>query len=241
VHQEVVVGELEPDGSVDRHVHAFEQGLYVLDGSPTLDVAGSTEELGADDYVFADRGVGHALRNQSRTVARWLEVSAPQPGAELDDTVFGDGPDSPADADPPYRRHHFELKELPEPSATIGLAGFGGGNVGGAIAKILLGPESGASQFNLMVVQYGPEGFITPHDHAFEEGFLFVDGEIEAELDGQTHKLSAGDFLWSGVGSMHSLRNTSGRPVRWLETQVPQPPSRYQARFAGDWQRFLHG
>jgi hypothetical protein len=38
---------------------------------------------------------------------------------------------------------------------------------------------------------------------------------------------------------MHALRNTSGRPVRWLETQVPQPPSRYQARFAADWQRFL--
>jgi hypothetical protein len=25
--------------------------------------------------------------------------------------------------------------------------------------------------------------------------------------------------------------------VRWLETQVPQPPSRYQARFRNEWER----
>src|SRR5262249_35369370 len=30
VHQEVVVGELAPGGRVDRHLHAFEEALYVL-------------------------------------------------------------------------------------------------------------------------------------------------------------------------------------------------------------------
>jgi hypothetical protein len=40
---------------------------------------------------------------------------------------------------------------------------------------------------------------------------------------------------------MHALRNVSDAPVRWLETQVPQPPSRYQARFVADWRRFLGG
>ena len=33
--------------------------------------------------------------------------------------------------------------------------------------------------------------------------------------------------------------NRSDGPVRWLETQVPQPPSRYQARFTAEWARFL--
>lgn len=239
VHQEVVIAELEPRGHVERHLHAFEEAIYVLDGQLVLEVAGAREELAADDYVFVDRGVAHALRNESADDARWLEVSAPIPGGALDDTVFVEH-DAPAvDADAPYRKAHFDLSALPAPSATIGLAGFGAANVGGAALEILLGPDTGASQFNLMLVQYAPGGFITEHDHAFEEGFYFLDGEIEAVLEGETHELGAGDFCWSGVGSMHALRNVADAPVRWLETQVPQPPSRYQARFVADWRRFL--
>jgi hypothetical protein len=40
---------------------------------------------------------------------------------------------------------------------------------------------------------------------------------------------------------MHALTNRSGESVRWLETQAPQPPPRYQARFVADWERFLAG
>lgn len=238
-HQEVVIAELEPRGRVEQHLHAFEEAIYVLDGRLVFEAAGAREELVADDYVFVDRAVAHALRNESTGDAQWLEVSAPIPGGALDDTVFVEG-DAPAvDADPPYRKAHFDLAELPAPSAAIGLAGFGAANVGGAALKILLGPDTGASQFNLMLVQYAPGGFITEHDHAFEEGFYFIDGEIEAVLEGETHELRGGDYCWSSAGSMHGLRNVSDAPVRWLETQVPQPPSRYQARFVADWRRFL--
>ena len=38
---------------------------------------------------------------------------------------------------------------------------------------------------------------------------------------------------------MHAFANKAEHPVRWLETQVPQPPSRYQARFVADWDRFI--
>ena len=181
VHQEAVIGELDPKGQVDRHLHAFEEAIYVLEGTLTLEVGEAREELGVDDYVFIDRAVTHALRNETRDVARWFEVSAPQPGGALDDTVFIEG-DAPAvEADPPYRRAHFVAPELPKPNADIGLAGFTAGNVGGAVATVILGPDTGSSQFNLMVVQYAPGGFITEHDHAFEEGFYFLEGEIEAD------------------------------------------------------------
>jgi quercetin dioxygenase-like cupin family protein len=241
VHQEVVVADLEPGGAVDRHLHAFEEVIYVLAGELVLEVAGETEHLSADDYVFVDRGVAHELRNESGGAVSWFEVSAPVPGADLEDTVFVDGaePDPDPDLEIPYWRAHFDADELPAPTATIGLAGFGAGNVGGAVARIIVGPDSGASQLNLMIVQYAPGGFIKRHDHAFEEGFFFLAGEIEAELDGETDTLQAGDYCWSAVGSMHALSNTTDAPVRWLETQVPQPPSRYQARFVGDWEAFL--
>jgi len=239
VHQEVVVAELGPGGSVDLHLHAFEEAFYVLEGRLELTAAGSIEQLAADDYVFVERGVAHAFRNESTEPARWFEVSGPQPGAALEDTVFLEGDAPPVEADPPYRKGHFDPADLPAPTSAIGLAGFTAANVGGAALKILVGPDSGASQLNLMVVQYAPGGFITEHDHAFEEGFFFLTGEIEAVLDGGTHVLEAGDYCWSAAGSMHALVNRTDRPVRWLETQVPQPPSRFQARFVADWERFL--
>ena len=237
VHQEVVIAELEPGGSVERHLHAFEEAFYVLEGALVFEAAGATGQLAADDYVFVDRGVSHALRNDSDAPARWLEACAPQPGAALADTVFGDHA-LPAGLDVPYWRDHFDAAALPQPSGAI-LAGFDAANVGGAALRILVGPDTGATQLNLMVVQYVPGGFINPHDHAFEEGFFFLEGEIEADLDGEKQTLRAGDYCWSSVGDMHALKNHSDGIVRWLETQVPQPPSRYQARFTAEWERFL--
>ena len=240
VHQELVVAELEPGGSVDSHLHAFEEAFYVLEGAIVFEGAGAAEQLVADDYVFVDRGVVHALRNESAATTRWVEVSAPIPGGALEDTVFTGSHALPEGVEAPYRKGHLDVADLPEPSGGIGLAGFGEGNVGGAVARILVGPDTGASQLNLMVVQYWPGGFIAPHDHAFEEGFVFVEGEIEAQLAGETRTLRAGDFCWSGAGDMHALTNRSSGVVRWIETQVPQPPSRYPARFFGDWERFLN-
>jgi quercetin dioxygenase-like cupin family protein len=239
-HQEAAVGQLDPGGKVDRHLHAYEQAVYVLEGTLTLEVAGTREELGPDDYVFVDRGVVHELRNESSDDVQWFEVSAPRPSPALDDTIFVEG-DAPAvDADPPYLRAHFDVTTLPEPSGQI-LAGFSAANVGGAALEIILSAQKGTSQFNLMVVQYWPGGFINEHDHAFEEGFFFVEGEVEVELEGETHELRAGDYMWSSVGSMHAMRNSGDGPARWIETQVPQPPSRYQARFVADWRRFVDG
>lgn len=240
VHQEVSVVELDPGGRIDRHLHAFEQGLYLLEGSLVVEVAGRQEELAAEDHLFVGRGVAHALRNDGGSGARWLEVSAPQPGAAIQDTVFVDGDAPETDADPPYVKGHTGAADLPEPQTTgIALAGFGAANVSGAALEILMGPDSGASQFVLMLLQYAPGGYITEHDHGFEEAFFFLEGEIDVELDGEPHRLRAGDYMWSGAGSMHAMHNRSDRPVRWLETQAPQPPPRYQARFVADWQRFL--
>jgi quercetin dioxygenase-like cupin family protein len=237
IHQAMSVSELAPGGRLDVHLHAFEEGLYVLEGGLRLTVAEAVEELAADDFCFVGVGVPHSLENASSQPARWFEVSAPQPGASLEDTVFVAGEAKGEAQEVAYRRDRFELGALPEPSSAIGLAGFGAANVGGASLRILMEQSFGSSQFNLMVVRYAEGGFIREHDHAFEEGFFFVGGEVEAVLDGQTYVLGAGDYCWSGVGSMHALSNRGTEPAHWLETQVPQPPSRHQARFRGEWER----
>ena len=135
----------------------------------------------------------------------------------------------------PYRRGHFDVGDLPEPSGNI-LAGAGA-NVGGASVLLLVNQDFGASQFVLMALQYVPGGGIKEHDHAFEEGFFIIEGQLEGDLDGELHTFGPGDYFWSGVGSTHELTNRSDAPVRWLETQAPQPPSRHQFRYLGDWER----
>jgi quercetin dioxygenase-like cupin family protein len=241
VHQAMTVAELAPGGRVDLHLHAFEEGLYVLEGQLVLEVAGTRETLEADDYVFVERAVAHSLENPGSEAARWLEVGAPQPGADLDDTVFPKGRPPEVETELAYRRERFDDGQLPPPSSALGLAGFGAANVGGASLKMLIERDFGASQFNLMMVEYVEGGLIKEHDHAFEEGFFFLTGEIEAVLDGRTYTLGAGDYCWSGVGSMHSFANRAEKPVRWLETQVPQPPTRHQARFRGEWEGLVRG
>jgi quercetin dioxygenase-like cupin family protein len=237
LHQEITIVDLAPHGRIALHAHAFEEALYLLEGSVTIEVAGRTEELSAHDYCFVEVGVPHALA-AGPAGARCYELHAPQPGAHgMEDTIFLDGSGQVEIPEQPFRRGRFDESELPPPSSAIGLAGFGEANVGAAALRMLVDRELGASQFNLFVVQYGPGGYIKEHDHPFEESFLFVSGEIEAVLDGRTYELGAGDYCWSGVGSMHSFTNRGTEPVRWIETQVPQPPTRHQARFKGDWER----
>lgn len=233
VHHSLVHFDLAAGGRVDRHMHAFEQAIYVLSGSMAVEIGGAREELAADDYLWIEFGVPHAIANAANEPAAWLEASAPNPGSGLEDTAFADGPG--AETEVPYRRGHFEAADLPEPSSAI-LAGAGA-NVGGASVKLLVNPEFGASQLILMALQYVPGGGIKEHDHAFEEGFFFLEGQIEVELDGEPHVFGPGDYFWSGVESMHALANRSDAPVRWLETQAPLPPSRHQFRYRGDWDR----
>jgi quercetin dioxygenase-like cupin family protein len=139
VHQEVAISTLGPGGRVDRHVHAFEEGLYVLEGALEVSVGGRTEPLAADDFCWAAVGVAHELRNSSGSPARWLEVSAPQPGAGgIDDTVVVDDAFAGEDG---FRRGHFDESDLPEPSGNI-LEGFAAANVAGASLKMLIDPDS---------------------------------------------------------------------------------------------------
>jgi quercetin dioxygenase-like cupin family protein len=233
VHHSLVHFQLEAGGRIDRHMHAFEEALYVLSGSIEVDVAGTPEHLGPDDYLWLEVGVPHAVTNTSADPATWLEASAPNPRARIEDTVFTDGPG--ASPELPYRRGHFDVADLPEPSGAI-LAGAGT-NVGGASVRLLVNQDFGASQLVLMALQYVPGGAIKEHDHAFEEGFFIVEGQLEGDLDGERHTFGPGDYFWSGVGSAHELENRSDAPVRWLETQAPQPPSRHQFRYRGDWER----
>jgi len=108
----------------------------------------------------------------------------------------------------------------------------------GISVKMLVDRVFGAELLTMFTVDYEPGGSAQVHDHPFEETYFFLDGEIEAELDGTMHTIRAGDVVFSSVGATHGFFNTGSGRVRWIETQAPQPPGRHSYRWLDHWRRF---
>jgi quercetin dioxygenase-like cupin family protein len=248
VHTGFGICELEPGGSVAAHVHSFEESLHVLEGELLLTWAGGTVRLRQGDYGLLPVGVPHALRGAGAAVARWADMLAPQPRARLGgDTYFvpplAEGPAVAVDVRDPRTRAfgHIEpanmevgqqTQERLAVSASMRTALL---VYSGITVKMMVDTELGAELQTMFMVQYEPAGIAGTHDHPLEETYLILEGEVDASFDGDRYRLGAGDVAWAGVGCVHGFSNPAGRPVRWLETQAPQPPARHSYRFTRDW------
>ena len=106
----------------------------------------------------------------------------------------------------------------------------------GITVKMMVDPDLGAQLSTMFMVQYEPDGVAGTHDHPFEETYFVVEGAAEATFDGD-RRTTWGRVTSPGPASaaVHGFRNVGDGPVRWLETQAPQPPSRYSYRFTRDW------
>ena len=90
----------------------------------------------------------------------------------------------------------------------------------------------------MFTVDYEIGGAAQSHDHPFEEAYVILAGEVEAEFDGETRRLRPGDVAFAAVGVSHGFYNDGPERVRWLETQAPQPPARHAYRWDQVWARF---
>ncbi len=261
VHTELAVGALGPGGWLQRHFHSFEEALYVLAGELLVEIDGHAHRLVAGDYTLMPVGTWHTLGNAGVDQARWLSVNSPlrlAPDAGRRDTFFAPEPfdlggldavaERPAFGDPRLRWvGHYdgtppqaEALALADPARGRRVAGRDTALVvySGISVKMLVDRVFGAELLTMFTVDYEPGGAAQVHDHPFEEAYFFLDGEIEAELDGQTQIIRAGDVVFSGVGSTHGFFNQGQGRVRWIETQAPQPPERHSYRWVDDWRRF---
>ena len=59
----------------------------------------------------------------------------------------------------------------------------------------------------MFTVDYEVGGAAQAHDHPFEETYFFLAGEVEAEFDGETRRLRAGDVAFAAVGVSHAFYN----------------------------------
>jgi quercetin dioxygenase-like cupin family protein len=251
VHTGLSMNELAAGGSVDPHVHAFEEGFYILSGEAVVTIEGASHRLGPGDYAALKVGTLHAWRAAGSAPVRWLQMAAPQPkppGAERDTffpkdrwAVWGPPSGGPsADAprlDPANPQGqllgHFDASQIPPMAERTGaIAGLEG-----VFLKWLIDEHAGAVHHRFLYIEYQPGVSIALHDHTFEEAYFILSGEVQGTLDGKTYMARAGDVLWTGVGCVHTFVNVSREPVRWLETFAPQPPKENVFRFMAEWQK----
>ena len=254
VHTGFGLCEIDAGGMQDLHLHSYEEGFYVVEGSPTLVFEQRGYPLMPGACGLIPVGVPHAWIGPEKGKARWLDMLAPQPreDGKSEHTYFlgpsGNYAQSSLDIRDPRNRHLFRVTDEdvqinklkvgsrinPSPvsaSLSTALSAFNG-----VAIKMLVDHRLDAASLTVFMVEYQPGGKIDLHDHPFEETYYILDGEVEAVADGVRYSLKAGDLFWTGVGSVHAFHNSSDKVVRWLETQAPQPPIRNGFRFARDWE-----
>jgi len=248
VHTGFGLGRLAPGGSVPGHVHSYEESLFVTDGHLVVQTPGEAVLLGPGGYGLVPVGVPHSLRNVGTDEVAFARLSVPLPRPEHDlDTqlvpALEETPPVAADVrDPRTRRYGhiaaahmdpaLQSQERLAVSASMRTALL---VYSGITVKPMLDSDLGAQLSTMFMVQYDPDGVVGGHDHPFEEAYYFLEGQAEVTFDGKTYELGPGDVAWAGVGSVHAFRNLGDGPLRWLETQAPQPPARHSYRFARDW------
>jgi quercetin dioxygenase-like cupin family protein len=260
VHTDLAIGQLQPGGWLAPHVHSYEESLYILEGELLVLIGERVHRLVHGDYTLFPVGVRHCLGNSSGANARWLSVNSPQkldPAGPRRDTFF-EAPLEVAAMDavaarPPfgdptlrYVGHYegtppqLEALAVKDPARGRAPAGMDTAILAysGISVRMLVDRVFGADHLTMFTVDYEIGGAAQAHDHPFEETYVFLEGEVEAELDGETVTLRPGDVVFAGVGSVHGFYNVGTDRVRWIETQAPQPPARHAYRWAATWERY---
>ena len=215
VHTGFALAELAPNGHVDPHLHSFEESFYVLEGQPELMLDGRAHRLAPGECGLVPVGVPHAWRGGGGA-ARWLEMTAPAPRiAGAPDTFFTGGAVPAGDAQPldirdPRTRTFFRLDpgqmeldnrklgapvDAPTVSASMATALLA---YSGITLKMLVDQRLGAVLHTMFMVEYEPGGVAQPHDHPLEEAYYMLEGEVEAQADGETLVLRTGRRLLGG-------------------------------------------
>jgi quercetin dioxygenase-like cupin family protein len=257
VHTGLSACRLEAGGEIGRHVHSYEEYVYVTAGEPVLILEGKAQRLLPGACAFIPLGAEHAWLGPDAATAAWIELATPIPrGPEGPADTFHLGPVSaglvePLDIRDPRARHLFRMTDeditvdrlkvgarvdAPTVSAGMNTALLA---YSGIAVKMLIDQRLSAALATMFMVEYQPGGVVHPHDHPLEEAYVVLQGEVEATADGETYTLAEGDVFWTGVGCIHAFRNRSEATVRWLETSSPAPPARHGYRFDRDWD-YLH-
>ncbi len=253
-HMTLSVGHLANGGRVDPVLHSFEISIYVLSGRLAVTTLGQTTLLETDNCLCLPLATTYSLESVEGPVS-WLQMASP---AEITDgrrrdtfftgeALVGSAHVVPDMRDPRNRNaarfdaDAMDLRRLAggsdvnapsvSPSMSTALLAYSGIGV-----KMLIDQQVGALLHTMFMVAYQPTAIAHPHDHPFEEAYVFVEGETHALIGGELMIFHPGDVLWASVGEDHGFENRGTGLVRWIEVQAPQPPSRHSYRFSREWE-----
>lgn len=248
VHTGFGICELDSGGSIDAHLHSFEETVHVLEGEAVVRTSEGAFRLRPGDYGLIPVGLPHAWSNAGPQTARWADMRAPQPRSRFGEDTFFVPPlaeSSPITVnvrDPRTRSFgHIEPGNMLVERQTQDMLAVSASMrtallvYSGVTVKMMVDGELGAQLSTMFMVQNQTGGGAGPHDHPLEETYFILEGEVEGTFDGQRSLLTPGDVAFAGVGCVHGFSNSGRVPVRWLETQAPQPPTRHSYRFMRDW------
>ena len=89
------------------------------------------------------------------------------------------------------------------------------GLVGDTYTILLTGKDT-AGRFCLIDMYVPPGGGPPPHRHDFEETFIVLEGQIEANFRGAKHIVPSGKTISIPANAPHQFRNASDKPARLL-------------------------
>jgi mannose-6-phosphate isomerase-like protein (cupin superfamily) len=75
---EVVLGQIEYGGQADPHVHPdLEQAFFVLEGRAVVEIAGETEAVGPNDFIYLPPGTPHRVTPLEGSPLKILIIYSP--------------------------------------------------------------------------------------------------------------------------------------------------------------------
>lgn len=78
-HLEVIIGEMEPGGLAEPHLHEdIEQIMYILSGKMHASIEGEEAYLSTGDIVWIPKNAMHDIRNTGDETLRFVLMYSPQ-------------------------------------------------------------------------------------------------------------------------------------------------------------------
>ena len=113
--------------------------------------------------------------------------------------------------------------------------GYSGSGAQRISQKMMVDRNFGSAHMTMFVVEFAPGGGGSHHTHPFEESYYFVAGRADCTFEGTEYVVEPGTLCWTGVGAKHAIYAKGETPLRFIETQTPQPPARGAFRFDSEW------
>lgn len=93
--------------------------------------------------------------------------------------------------------------------------------VDGVTMRVVIGPEEGATHFNMRVFEVQP-GYASPlHSHSWEHEVFVLSGQGAVRTEQGDIPISHGSTVFVPGGELHQFRNTSEQLLRFI-CLVPQ-------------------